>query len=437
MVRRWSREYVVDSGPSNGSYGQVYVAHHEVLETRVAIKRLHPHIRSVVIREEALKQKTVRSPYVVQVLDYWNSRPPAIVMEYCPVGLDSYLIERLAATKQRIPLEEAREILYGVLQGLNDAHRADIIHGDIKPANVRFGVAVAGDGLGLPKLGDFGAARRLREDTLTVRGSTNWMAPETIAGTPATKAADYFSYGILAYLLLTGRHPYFNDDPSCLWSEEDNISSRKFVPLPIRDLRSDIPNPWGDLVMALLSRDEEARVRGERELKTVLGEPQLAAKEPLLPAPPATLQPTVDETAQISAAYDRARQLFFAGYRPDDAIQVLDELFEVIRWKRFEGQGATELADCWSLAGFVHNSRWDFANAVTAANNGLRVAGDHASSLHVRGYARIQLGEYEAAAEDLTRALEVSVDPQKRAQITKLLDTVRVRLVPNGTAAAG
>jgi regulator of sirC expression with transglutaminase-like and TPR domain len=60
----------------------------------------------------------------------------------------------------------------------------------------------------------------------------------------------------------------------------------------------------------------------------------------------------------------------------------------------------------------------------------LEVSPDHVNSLHVRGYARIQLGEYEEATKDLERALELAVDPGKERQITQLLHTLRARQSP-------
>jgi serine/threonine-protein kinase len=98
------------------------------------------------------------------------------------------------------------------------------------------------------------------------------MAPETLDGGEATKDSDYFSFGVLAYLMLSGRHPYFADDPSCLTSEDDNIRSLTFRVPPLSTLRSDIPQKVADLVMELLSRDAKVRARAEQDLKAALSE---------------------------------------------------------------------------------------------------------------------------------------------------------------------
>lgn len=413
------REYEIVDGPFSGTYGQVFIGRHMTMGWTRAIKRLHLHVKAETIREEAQKQKDVRSPYVVQILEFFED-PPAIVMEYCPLGLDKFLKDRLGQTSRKIPYEEAREILHEVLQGLNDAHKSDVVHGDIKPANVRFGEDR------LAKLGDFGAARRLRQETPSLRGSTNWMAPEVLDGSEATRDSDYFSFGVLAYLVLTGRHPFFADDPSCLTSEEDNIRSLTFKVRDLSELRTDVPPKVAELVMELLSRDARVREKAEQALKAALSEQFEPEEAPPLSAPQLR-QPKPEEISQIKNAYNTAREFFFVFFRPKDAVEVLDGFLRDFRWERFEGQRVAALADCWSLRSFINNSAAFFDDAVEAATNGLRIDNNHVNSLHARGYAYIQLGKYPEASRDLEKALDLAVEPRKRDQIVRLLETLKVR----------
>lgn len=418
------REYKIIGGPFNGNYGAVLIGLHAHLGSKRAIKRLHPYVLPKIIREEALKQQAVKSPYIIQIYDFFK-KENVIVMEYCPKGLDEFLKERFPQVKGQLPYEEAREILHGILQGLNDAHRADVVHGDIKPANVRFGVGKNEDELGLPKLGDFGAARRLREDSLVPRGSTNWMAPEVIDGGEATKASDYFSFGILAYLILSGRHPFFANDPSCLITEEETITSSTYRPYPLASLRPDIPVRVAEHVMELLSKDPENRVKAEHALKAELSEPLKRTEGP--PLPPQFSRPTSEENAQIEEAYNNARELFFGYYRPKEAVEALDTFLRDFQWERFKGHCVGSLADCWSLRAYINNSGGFFPEALTAATNGLEVDENHVNSLHARGYAHIQLSQYGDAKSDLLRALQLTTDSLKRRQISQLFDTLRVR----------
>lgn len=420
------REYRIIKGPFNGTYGTVSVGEHTTLGTKGAIKQLHSHVKTDLIRDEALKLKeVVKSPYVVQIHDFWND-PPAIVMEFCPIGLDQFLRDRFRDQDPQIGYDEARELLHDILQGLNDAHKQGLVHGDIKPANVRFGVGKTEDDLGVPKLADFGAARHIRGDAATIKGSTNWMAPELVEGGEATTASDYFSFGVLAYLVLTRRHPYFASHPSCLWSEEDNITSPTFRPQPLSAVRSDVPQPVCDLIMELLSRDPDARIRAEQSLKAALSQPV----EPEAPPPPTLPVPselTAQERDALEQAYDNARRYFFVYYEPVNAVAVIDLAMHKAQWERFIGKKVPRIADCWSLRAYINNSGGYFDDAIDAATKGLRVDGDHVSSLHARGYAYIQPGQYAEAENDLRRALQHAATPTKRRQTSGLLDTLKVR----------
>jgi serine/threonine protein kinase len=425
------REYEVIEGPSVGTFGKTYIGIHEVLGKKRALKQLHSYIRSKVIEDEARKLMEVKSPYVIHIHEYFNDQGnETIVMEYCPTGLDAYLKDRFAQTKGHILYQEARQLLYAVLQGLNDAHKAGIIHGDIKPANVRFGEDQ------LPKLGDFGAARRLGEkidpakkipDAATsLRGSTNWMAPELFKGEPATEESDYFSFGILAYLVLSGCHPFFSSDPSCLTSEEDNIVSKTFKPVPLKDLRKDIPSKVADLILELLS-EPGARKTAEISLKAALSE-QL---EDTVTVPGELVAQvrglTQDEAESLAKAYQGAKHTFFSLFRPKEAVDELTEFLEHFRWERFKDCRFDGLADAWSLRAFINNSAGLFNEAIKASSNAISVNPKHVNSLHSRGYAYIQQGRYEEAERDLTEALNLAEESHKRAQIRRLLDTIKFR----------
>ncbi len=196
-------------------------------------------------------------------------------MAFYPNKLDSYLQGKFT-NPGKFPYVQAAPILWGVWQGINHAHdllEADggpIIHGDIKPANILLDESFT------PKIGDFGAARSLTTKYPSVRGSTNWMAPELLTelhddhATAPTKECDYFSFGVLAYLMLSGKHPYRYEHPSSLWSEEDNIKNRSFVVPPLGSSLTDAPEEVTKLVLLLLSWDPRSRPQAFRNLKILL-----------------------------------------------------------------------------------------------------------------------------------------------------------------------
>jgi tetratricopeptide (TPR) repeat protein len=177
--------------------------------------------------------------------------------------------------------------------------------------------------------------------------------------------------------------------------------------------------------MELMSRDSEARLRAELGLKAALSRPS----EPEAPAPPSSAidELSSSELEALDVAYERARFAFFIEYRPLDALTIIDSAMRDVRWERFVSRRVPRIADCWSLRAFIKNSSARFAEAVEAATNGLKVDIDHVNSLHARGYAYIQIGQYAEALDDLKRGLELATTPAKRRQISGLLDTLRVR----------
>src|SRR5439155_16856045 len=128
-----------------------------------------------------------------------SSGEPFIVTEL----VDGPDLHRYVASAGAVPADRAVEIMRGVLSGIQVAHEAGIVHGDLKPANV----LLSEDG---PKVGDFGVARILEQETgtTTVAATPTFASPEVLKGERATPASDVYSAACLAFQLLTGRAPY-------------------------------------------------------------------------------------------------------------------------------------------------------------------------------------------------------------------------------------
>jgi eukaryotic-like serine/threonine-protein kinase len=141
--------------------------------------------------------------YDVEPGDPLTGREPLYVMEYCPEGS---LADRLDATGS-IPAQDLVPAIVAVADGLHELHAAGFIHRDVKPHNILF----AG---GRAKLADFGVAKgdpSELEMSLTIPGSMvgTWafLAPELVAGGPASVASDVYALGVTAFLGLTGQYP--------------------------------------------------------------------------------------------------------------------------------------------------------------------------------------------------------------------------------------
>jgi tetratricopeptide (TPR) repeat protein/predicted Ser/Thr protein kinase len=235
-----------------GGMGLVYLAEDTRLNRRVAIKCLRtelfePHYRER-FRREALLLAKLNHPHIVHIYDYIESDDQmALVMEY----IDGQNLQSLLR-EQIVPIHQRMRWLVQIAQGLAVAHEAGIIHRDLKQENIlinKQGMAKISD-LGIAKSQDFNA-------TLTdhVAGSYCSMSPEQAMGEAVDFKSDLFSFGILAYQLLCGTHPFGDTDNKL------QIMQRIISHPPIAPSKSnpDLPPEIGQLLGQLLSKNPERR----------------------------------------------------------------------------------------------------------------------------------------------------------------------------------
>ena len=188
-----------------GGMASVWRAHDERTGEVVAIKRLHPHLiedesARERFRREAAAMEAIRHPNVVAVRDaILDEDEPALVMDF----VAGRSVAELAVDGHRFDEAEALAVGAAVADGLGAVHERGIVHRDLKPANV-----LIGDD-GVARLSDFGIAVGLKDATaLTaedgVVGTLRYLAPERLAGEPATPATDVWGLGTVLYEMLTG-----------------------------------------------------------------------------------------------------------------------------------------------------------------------------------------------------------------------------------------
>lgn len=219
--------YTILSSIGRGGMGLVYLARDSRLDRQVAIKCLRteliePHYRERFKREALLLAK-LNHPNIVQIYDYLETNEQlALVMEYVDgQNLQQHLREHIVSLAQRMKWLEQ------IAQGLAVAHDAGIIHRDLKAENIlinKHNLAKITD-LGIAKSQDFSG-------TLTdhVTGSYGSMSPEQAMGEELDYRSDLFSFGILAYQLLCGAHP-FGDTENKLQLMQRIISHPAISPL--------------------------------------------------------------------------------------------------------------------------------------------------------------------------------------------------------------
>ena len=200
-----------------GGMGEVYEAVQEPLSRKVALKTILPELaeRSAAFsrfRREAESSAALGHPNIVQVTDFQNlpGEPPLLVMEL----LEGITLRAAIDAAGKMDPARACFIAMQILSGLEAAHRAGIVHRDVKPANVFLMSTLAVRDL--VKVLDFGVAKLVEdaagEDKLTafgqVLGTLAYMAPEQAAGVGDVDArADLYAVGATLYHMLTGMTP--------------------------------------------------------------------------------------------------------------------------------------------------------------------------------------------------------------------------------------
>jgi len=211
----------------DGGMGSVLEARHEVLGTTVALKFLHPELsrrQGLVQRflQEARVSAQIQSPHVVRVMDVdQNSAGQAfIVMEYLEGQTLQTLYEDLYRAGKRLSYADALEYAMQMLEGVEAAHKAGVVHRDLKPDNVM--ITRGSRGEPLIKLLDFGIAKLKVTGELdrgltrpgVIMGTPEYMAPEqAYSADKVDVRADIFSLGVMIFEMLAGRRPVGGDEP--------------------------------------------------------------------------------------------------------------------------------------------------------------------------------------------------------------------------------
>jgi serine/threonine protein kinase len=207
--------YTIERTLGKGAMGVVYEGSDPKLNRRVAIKTiLKSHLDPDTAKDysqrfsrEAQAVARLNHPHIVQVYDFAEEGDVAyLVMEF----IDGRELKHYFDAEQRFELKEAVRVMSELLDALEFAHSAGVIHRDVKPANVML------DAQGRTKLTDFGVARvhdpdrsqAERTQAGTMIGTPAYMSPEQITGSAIDHRSDLFSAGIILYQFLTGEKPF-------------------------------------------------------------------------------------------------------------------------------------------------------------------------------------------------------------------------------------
>ena len=258
-------KYQVQGTLKRGGMGTLYLGYDPELERQVAIKVLRDDIEMDQLRErfarEAKAVARLRHPNIVTIFDFGiHETLQYIVMEYIPGKTLAEVIRRELST----PLATKLQLIDGLSAGLAFAHKANVVHRDVKPANLMVDVD------GTLKILDFGIAQ-IAGPALTragdIIGTVNYMSPEQLTGGRVDHRSDIFAVGAVLYELITGVQAFGGDLCGSV------VSKILYAhPAPMTTLCTDIDPQLCSIVARALAKEPDQRYPDLRPFQDDLSE---------------------------------------------------------------------------------------------------------------------------------------------------------------------
>ena len=269
------QRYQLQQPLAPGGMAVVYKAWDLRLERFVAVKILRqdftkdPSFRER-FRQEARAAANLSHPNIVTVHDFGFDRERLfIVMELVP-GTD---LKTLMKQRGKFSIYEAIALIVQACQGIGYAHRAGLVHCDVKPHNM---LVTPDNRL---KVTDFGIARAVaaispEEKSDIVWGSPQYFSPEQASGLAPSPSSDVYSLGVILYEMLTGQLPFVSDNPT----ELARMHREVYPPLP-RKINPLIPDSLEQILLKVLSKEPTSRYRSADQFGRILPNFSLQARQ--------------------------------------------------------------------------------------------------------------------------------------------------------------
>jgi len=270
--------YRLDSRIATGGMGEVWRATDTALGRTVAVKLLKAEYADDAtfrsrFETEARHAAALSHPGVAGVFDVGegsaldgSGKPrPYLVMEL----VDGQPLSALLVSGRELDPVAVRDLMAQTGDALGAAHRAGIVHRDVKPANLMvtpggvvkvtdFGIARAADGVGITRTG-------------AVMGTPQYLSPEQAEGKPATARSDVYALGVVTFECLSGRRPFEADSPVA--------TALAHLRQPVPSLPDHVPAELTTVVSRALSKDPEERYADGTAFAAALRDPVTAATQ--------------------------------------------------------------------------------------------------------------------------------------------------------------
>jgi serine/threonine-protein kinase len=344
--------YRLDTRLGAGGMGAIWRAEHLILKAPVAVKLLErdaPPDEDTVARflREAQAAAALRSPHVVQIIDYGvDGRWPFIVMEL----LEGETLAQRIKRKRRLSNEETVRILAHVARAMSKAHDAGIVHRDLKPENI---FLVHNDEEEIAKVLDFGVAKvsstelgaeSTRTRTGSILGTPYYMSPEQAQGNKTVDhRSDLWALGVIAFEALTGTRPFYSDGLGDL-----------VLAICVRDITvpsaiAPVPIGFDAWFARAVARDIELRFQTAREmidaLREALGIERDRTSDPDIVVSSAQPRPPANGPSSTRTPNSRIPTVVATLPPPEDSAPASSIQAQSVRHSGADGNAPTMIAD--------------------------------------------------------------------------------------------
>ncbi|MCK4435358.1 protein kinase [Candidatus Bathyarchaeota archaeon] len=413
--------YVLNSRVGKGTYGEVWRATDKSLERTVAVKLLHGGIQDFEqLKTEAKAVSALTHKNIIIVHDLGSDEKRGwLVTEFIEGPSLHEHLAKLALEEKWLSFDEAQEIIAQCLEAIEFAHEKKRVHGDVKPGNILMPET------GEIKLGDFGVAKILsggvheRTDYSQLYkrrlGSSSYCAPEVLNGEPRDFQSDLFSVGLLAYILLTGQHPFMHK--SGLIPITKLIQDEDYTPPSPSEIAEDIPDKYEKIVLRLLEKDKTKRYQSAREVLDewrkkieTLRCRECNAENPISDkycGQCAALLRPIQKVAPLSEKDLTTSLALFSAGMTREAIELMQVSLG----------GQPNFPEGWNSLGYMLNNERRYEEAIEACTKSIGIDSEYSRAYQTRGFAKSNLGRFNEAIEDFGIALEKETDNSRKSSI--------------------